>query len=162
MNLHKQDVYGLSEARFQARNSKDPSTKCGAVILRPTDGSIVSTGWNGLPPGIDDAPERLHNRETKLMITLHAEENALLRAREPVDGYTMYVWPFQPCAHCAAVAIAKGIRRIVTIDCSLPARWLANMTLAGAILDEAEIELYFHDSSILPSDEITLNHQFIT
>src|ERR1700733_15498817 len=69
----------LSIAEACALMSKDPSTKVGAVIVGP-DREIRSTGFNGLPRGIDDTDERLSDRDTKLKLVVHAEMNAVLNA----------------------------------------------------------------------------------
>lgn len=143
--LVKHDAYGMAQARLQADFSKDPGTKVGAAILRP-DGSLASAGRNGFPRGIYDAPARLADRETKLMLTLHAEENAIILSREPLDGYTLYVWPLPPCAHCAAAIIQSGVARVVygfDDDCDdVPERWQASMNLAASVFDEARVRLH--------------------
>ena len=146
--LVKHDAYGIAQARLQAAFSKDPGTKVGAAILRP-DGTLASAGRNGFPKGIYDASARMADREVKLMLTLHAEENAILLAREPLEGYTLYVWPLPPCAHCAAAIIQSGIARVVydfADDCDdVPERWLASMNLAASVFDEARVRLHRFD-----------------
>jgi dCMP deaminase len=89
--------------------SKDPSTKVGAVIVRP-DRTIASLGYNGFPRGVDDTYQ---DREHKLLRTVHAEMNAILSAREPLHGCTIYVTPLCPCSNCAAAIIQAGIIRVV-------------------------------------------------
>ena len=64
-------LYFLKIARTIAEQSKDPSTKVGAVIVSP-DKQIISTGYNGFPVGVDDAPERYEDRPTKLKMVVHA------------------------------------------------------------------------------------------
>lgn len=91
--------------------SKDPSTKCGAIIVRQ-DRSIVSYGYNNFPAGIKDTPERLNDRPTKYELVVHAETNALLYSHESVKGYTMYVSTV-PCCRCAVNIIAAGIVKVV-------------------------------------------------
>lgn len=92
--------------------SKDPSTKCGAVIVRD-DRSVASLGYNGFPRGVDDRPERLNDRPEKLGLTVHAEMNAILHLRERADGMTLYTWPFLTCDRCAVHVVQAGIRRVV-------------------------------------------------
>jgi dCMP deaminase len=89
--------------------SKDPSTKVGAVIIRP-DRTIASVGYNGFPRGVDDSPEIYEDRPTKYMRIVHAEANAILSAREPLHGYTLYVTPLHPCATCSGLIIQAGIK----------------------------------------------------
>jgi len=88
--------------------SKDPSTKVGAVIVRP-DRTIASVGYNGFPRGVDDV---YTNREDKLLRTVHAEANAILSAHEPLTDYTIYVTPLHPCANCAAFIVQSGITSV--------------------------------------------------
>lgn len=92
--------------------SKDPSTKVGAVIVRP-DNSIVSTGYNGFPRKLSDEPALYENREIKYSRTVHGEINAMLAAGERLYGYTLYTVPFMPCAPCALLVIQSGITRVV-------------------------------------------------
>lgn len=88
--------------------SKDPSTKVGAVVVRPNR-TIVSVGYNGFPRGVDDT---YTTREDKLLRTVHAEANAILTAQEPLHGYTLYVTPLHPCANCAGLIIQSGIKMV--------------------------------------------------
>ena len=138
----KWDHRYLMLAREIALWSKDPSTQCGAVIVRP-DKTIASLGYNGFPRGIADSSKRLEDREMKYALTIHAEVNALLNAHGPVSGYTLYVWPFQPCDRCAVQLIQAGITRVVSI---LPSddhrrRWGDAFARAAALLDEAGVML---------------------
>lgn len=91
--------------------SKDPSTQVGAVIVRP-DKTICSVGFNGFPHGVKDDPLAIANRDTKLLRTIHAELNAILSSKEPLIGYSLFVWPLQPCAQCAAAIIQGGIKEV--------------------------------------------------
>lgn len=91
--------------------SKDPRTKVGCVIVRP-DRTIASTGFNGFPRKLYDDPKLLEDRKTKHRLMIHAEQNALLFARERLDGYTLYV-TIPPCPSCAVTIIQAGISRVV-------------------------------------------------
>ena len=97
----------LQLAKHVSTWSKDPSTKCGAVIVRP-DRTVASIGFNGLPRNVDDSPERLLDRDKKLSYIVHAEANAILTAREPLNNCVVYIWPMQPCCHCAHQAQPCG------------------------------------------------------
>ena len=101
----------INLAEHVAGWSRDPSSKVGAVIVRP-DRSIASVGFNGFARGVQDLPFRLNDRVTKLQYTVHAELNAILTAHEPLKNYAIYVWPFQPCAQCAASIIQAGIKNV--------------------------------------------------
>lgn len=123
----KWDRRFLELASLVASWSKDPSTKCGAVIVRP-DLSIASTGYNGFPRGTSDDEEVYANRELKYSRVVHAELNAIVQAREPLQGYTIYTYPpgYGPsCDRCSAHIIQAGITRVVhQIDTSeFAMRW---------------------------------------
>lgn len=121
------DAYFMGEAKHVSLASRDPSTKCGAVVVRP-DKTVASQGFNGFPKGMDDSPHLYGDRDRKIKRVLHAEENALLFRREPVNGYTLFVWPFIPCAHCSLQVIQSGIVRVVAPPLSThPERWRADM-----------------------------------
>lgn len=99
-------------AKEVATWSKDPSTKVGCVIVNQY-GQVVSTGYNGLPRGVDDDPSRYANREVKYRMVVHAELNAILQAGGDIRGGTAYV-THPPCSQCAACLIQAGIVRVVT------------------------------------------------
>lgn len=85
----------LRLAREIASWSRDVSTKVGAILV-DAQHIAVATGHNGFVSGLRDTPERLNNRETRLKLSLHGEENALINAGKSghaVLGATCYVWP---------------------------------------------------------------------
>lgn len=142
----KWDKRFLSLAEHISYWSKDPSTKCGAIIV---DGNrIVSTGFNGFPKGCSDRDRHYNNREIKYERIIHAEQNALLFATRSLKDCTIYTWPFPSCSRCTALIIQSGITRIVspTVQCSnLADRWNDNLEIAKQLCSEAEIELKIYD-----------------
>jgi dCMP deaminase len=109
----------LKVALLHAEFSKDESTKVGAVIV-DSNRVIRSTGYNGMPRGVNDnVPER-HIRPNKYMYFEHAERNALYNAARmgtAVDGCTIYVTSmplkFPCCVDCSRAIIQSGIKRVV-------------------------------------------------
>jgi dCMP deaminase len=134
------DIRFLQLAALAASWSKDPSTKVGAVITRP-DRTIASVGFNGFPRGVVDSAERYADRELKYKMIVHAEMNAILTAREPLHGYTLFTWPFMPCACCAGAVIQSGIKRVVSIEDCNP-RWIESFALTRKLFCEADVELH--------------------
>jgi dCMP deaminase len=132
--------YFLRLCEVNSTMSRDPSTKVGAVIVRP-DRTIASMGWNGFPRGVKDDPETYADRPTKLLRTVHAEMNAILSAREPLIGYTLFVAPLHPCATCAGAIIQSGIRRVVARTAGDPAAWAENFAASSALFAEAGVEV---------------------
>jgi len=135
----------IGMAALVASWSKDPSTQCGAVIVRP-DKSVASVGFNGFAKGCSDDPELYANRELKYERVVHAEVNAILLAREPLTGYTIYTYPpnYGPsCARCSSHIIQAGIKRVVhVLDTSdFAMRWKASIEIGLDMYREAGVEV---------------------
>jgi len=157
MRISGWDRRFMGLAEHIAQWSKDPSTKCGAVI---TFGKkIVSLGFNGFPTGVHDSIERLEDRDTKYKMVLHAEDNALLYARRDLTGCTIYTWPFPPCSNCAAKIIQSRIIRVVAPapSAELMERWGHSLSLAYDMYQEAGIEYIEYDQR-LSVPEVTFHH----
>lgn len=106
------DTYFLSLAQVVATRSPD-TTQHGCVIV-DAQRRIVSTGYNGPVRGlIDDLVPRTRPEKYDWMI--HAEDNAVLFAREDLRGATAYVTG-HPCAACCRRLLQVGVRRIVCGD----------------------------------------------
>ena len=138
MNFKKWDYRFLQLAQLVAGWSKDPSTQVGAVIV-DDDYRIVSVGYNGFPKKIVDN-FRLNDRKIKYDIVVHAEANALLFANKPVDGCTIYTWPFEPCPRCAGLIIQAGIKRVVSFQ-NKNTRWEEDFKLSRNLFCEAGVIL---------------------
>ena len=133
----------LQLAKHISEWSKDPSTQVGCVVVGP-DRELRSTGFNGLPRGIEDNEQRLNNREIKYPLICHAEENAIMHAARigmSLKDCTAYVtWP--PCTRCARSLIQAGISTIVyPKDIEIPDRWMEDFNLSLNMLKEANINL---------------------
>ena len=137
--MQDQDKRFLELAQLVAGWSKDPRTKCGSVVVRP-DGTVASLGFNGFPRGVADSDERLNDRACKHALMIHAEENALLHAREPFAGYAIYVWPIQPCSRCAAKIIQAGIARVVCPKELRTTDEFMDMELGQSVFKECGVE----------------------
>lgn len=111
----------LDLAKTVAGWSKDPSTQVGAVAVGSSK-QILETGFNGLPRGVQDLPERME-RPAKYTWTAHAEENLVAHAaRKQLEGSTVYVTHLC-CNACARMLINAGVARVVVGDgqTSMPA-----------------------------------------
>lgn len=129
-------------AFFVAQWSKDPSTKVGSVIVRP-DKTIASTGYNGFPRGVEDLEERYNDRPTKLLYTVHGETNAILSAKEPLHGYSLFVTGC-PCNECAKNIIQSGITTVVFPKdnyFSTSERWKDSVAATRTMFKEADVEV---------------------
>ena len=122
--------------------SKDPSRGVGAVIVSGAK-QIVATGFNGLPRGVKDLPERLE-RPAKYDYVCHAELNAIIQcARNGVSpvGCTDYT-SFSPCVQCTLAIVQAGIVRVVTYEYGgeADAHWEESFRKARAVMAEAGVE----------------------
>ena len=139
LERYRWDMRFLDMAKLISSWSKDPSTQVGSVIV-DSNNRVVSVGYNGFPQGISD-DSRLDNRETKYKMILHAERNALLFAQRPLEGCTIYTYPFMPCPSCASMIIQSGISGVVSYI-NKDERWEKEFKLSREILKEADVFLY--------------------
>lgn len=142
---NKWDRRFLEMAELVSTWSKDPSTKVGAVIVRP-DRTVASVGFNGFPRGCSDAAEFYADRDLKLSRVIHGEMNAILHAREPLHGYTLYSWPpgYGPsCDRCSAHIIQAGIKRVVhrMVGGDFASRWKEVSERGLQMYEEAGVEV---------------------
>ena len=143
MNVsEKWDRRFLELAEQIAGWSKDPSRGVGAVIVSAAR-QIVATGFNGLPRGVDDLPERLE-RPVKYDFVCHAELNAIIQcARNGVSpvGSTVYT-SFSPCVQCTLAIVQAGIVRVVTYESGGDGdeHWQVSFAKAKAVMREAGVE----------------------
>lgn len=102
--------YFMRIAEAVATRSKDPFTQVGAVIADKYH-RILSTGYNGFPPGVEETPE-MWERPFKYQLVIHAEANAILHAKKDLTGSTLYV-TLSPCAECVKLCAGAGVKRVV-------------------------------------------------
>ena len=150
----KWDRRFLGLARHISEWSKDPSTQVGCVVVGP-DREIRSTGFNGLPRGIEDSVERLGSRALKYPLICHAEENAIMHAARiglALKGCTAYVtWP--PCTRCARSLIQAGVQEVVyPSEVDIPERWVEDFTISKDMFGEAGVFVREVESGETPSD----------
>ena len=138
------DYFFLGKASYMAQASKDPSTQVGAVIVNPSR-HVLGEGYNGFARGVGDDLSRYQNRDIKLAMTVHAEVNAIILSKRDLAGCTLYTYPFQPCARCAAIVIQAGIVRCVAppLPEHLRERWESDTLIAREQFLEAGVTMDF-------------------
>jgi len=118
------DTYFTNIAEQVASRSTCERAMVGAVLVK--DNRILSTGYNGSPPGephCDDIECLMENGHCER--TVHAETNAIAQAAKfgiSVNGSTMYIWsyrydtdgPAKSCVKCSQVMKSAGIIRVVS------------------------------------------------
>ena len=118
------DEYYLGIAKAVSARGDCVRAQHGAVVVK--DHKIVSTGYNGTPPGDTRScgstgecpralnPEARHGEgDYDLCWATHAESNALLRASwQDLIGATLYITG-QPCSGCSKLIKSAGIARVI-------------------------------------------------
>ncbi|MBG79646.1 MAG: dCMP deaminase family protein [Phycisphaerales bacterium] len=137
----KWDRRFLELAESIATWSKDPDRGVGCVIAS-TDRRVCATGFNGLPSGVEDLPDRLA-RPAKYDLMCHAEANAIIQcARHGVSpiGATIYS-TFFPCIQCALMIVQAGLARVVSKELTEgDEHWAESVQKSQAIFTEAGID----------------------
>lgn len=134
----KWDIRFMQLAELISKWSKDPSTQVGAVIV-DDQRRIVSHGYNGFPRGVEDTEFRYNAKHLKHEMVVHAEVNAILNAKSPVTGCTLYS-TFFPCPRCAAVMIQAGIKRVISIPNDSDDRYAQQKLIAQQMFTEAGVQ----------------------
>ena len=109
------DDYFMAIAKIIASRGTCDRLYAGSVLVK--DNRIISTGYNGSPPGLPHCNDVGHLLEEGHCVrTIHGEHNAILQAAvhgsTSTVGSTMYT-KYNPCIHCTKYVIAAGIRRVV-------------------------------------------------
>jgi dCMP deaminase len=154
--MHDWDTRFMRLAQHIATWSKDRSTQVGSVIVGPHR-EIRSTGYNGMPQGLDDTIEARHERPAKYVYFEHSERNSIYFAAlngVRIEGCTLYV-TMPPCADCARGIIRTGIARVVCPPppdeeaCARAGRgnWREGCLLALEMMKEARVVVDIFDPS---------------
>jgi dCMP deaminase len=116
------DEYFMLSAAIIGTRSSCSKFNSGAVIVK--NKRIVSSGYNGNPPGVPSSWDVGFCRKDKAGIewgqkgsghclATHAEANAIVQNHEQsLEGATMYCLHF-PCNECAKLIISSGIKEVV-------------------------------------------------
>lgn len=144
MSPEFQSVY-MNVALAMSKKSKDPSTKVGAVLVRP-DMKMASIGFNGFPRRMKDNPQYLSDpafRAHKLKRMVHAEINAIhLCETTATDGYHMVVTR-HPCGDCALQIACTGVTDVWYLeDDDYEKRWAESVADARQIFEEVGIAIH--------------------
>lgn len=136
--MNKWTTRFLELAHVIASWSKD-TTKVGSVIVDSKQ-RVVSLGFNGYARSVEDNLDV--PRETRLKRVIHSEVNAILFARQNLEGTTLFV-THPPCSNCASVIIQSGIARVIypKPDEAFALRWKDSMDESERMFNEAGVTL---------------------
>jgi dCMP deaminase len=124
--MPSRDEYYMGIAVAVREKANCLGSRVGAVIVR--DNRVISTGYNGVPEGmqncLDGGCHRCSNTAIyksgeayDLCICVHAEQNALITAARfgiAVFGATLYT-TMKPCFNCAKEVLQAGIAQVCYI-----------------------------------------------
>lgn len=110
--MHSWHKRFMEMAHLVATWSKDPRTKVGCVLV-DNHHRVLGVGYNGFPRGVEDRHDRYANRDVKLALVKHAEENAVFNAaKHDLSNSIAYV-TLAPCSSCAGTLIQAGVKQVV-------------------------------------------------
>lgn len=146
----KWDWHFIGEAEHWATLSKDPQTKIGVVLVK--DRQVISTGYNGIPRGVNDAPLDRSARAggEKYYWYEHGERNAIYNAARvgmKTMGSTMYLNCGIPCADCARAIIQAGVQKVVCKEeCGVVAqdKWYKHAIRSKLMFKEAKVGITYY------------------
>lgn len=109
----------IGSLKLAAKRGTCCRAQVGCILVR--DGRIISTGYNGSPPGeshcLDVGCEVIDNHCIR---TTHAEANAIaFAARKGIEteGCTLYTYGWEKgiCGTCRKLALSAGIKEIIEV-----------------------------------------------
>lgn len=130
----KWTVRMLSLAKLVSTWSKDTERQVGCVI---TDQfyHILSTGFNGMPPGVADN-EQQHLKDH---LSMHAEMNALMRIPNYVNSFKVFIYGGHPCSTCARLLYTRGAADVFCPAIEEGSKWTAGMEVARELFKEHNV-----------------------
>jgi dCMP deaminase len=147
------DSQWLALCELKGRESPDPRTQVGCIIVGPDD-NVRCEACNTYPIGIRDDIRERADAPLKYIWIEHAERNAIyLAARRGVStqGCTMIV-ELAPCVDCARAIIQAGVVQVVInkkrSDGYCGVRYSGEHSMAMALLAEAGIAVRFASPSV--------------
>lgn len=95
-----------------AQKSKDTRTKIGSVYVK--DNRVLSQGYNGMPPGVNDKIKERYERPLKYKFFSHAERAGVANAAKfgiALQDSILYTNGI-PCENCMHSVIGAGVKTI--------------------------------------------------
>ena len=135
-------------AKFQSELfSKDPNKKVCALFIASETFQIISTGYNGIPRGINENEERW-KRPEKYKYVVHAEVNGIYNSS--LNGVSLKnslcIVTLFPCTECSKALIQVGIKSVYTIKPDFfHIRWGDDFKHSYKLLEEANINIIFFE-----------------
>ncbi len=143
MRINKTEYY-MNIAEVVSKRSTCIKRQVGAVLVK--DSHIISTGYNGVPPGFKHCTKQTCVRQElksgekpELCKGVHAEINCIIQAAihgTSIKGNTVIYCTTFPCMSCLKLLINSGIKKIVYKD-----GYNMENPIKQELLDESNIEI---------------------
>ena len=108
------DEYFMMAAKLVGIMATCPKLRVGSVVVKGR--RIVSSGFNGAPPGLPHCTEigclKFEDEGSSCRRVVHSEHNAVLQDSVNVAGGTLYT-PYLPCVDCMKAMISVNIAEAV-------------------------------------------------
>lgn len=130
------------EARILAQEfSKDASTQVGAQFFDPSDFTPITTGFNGMPRGVNEGIPERHIRPLKYSFYEHAERNAIYNLARPHLAGSVALTTGTPHMGCV-----RAIASVGTAELWMPeqSQDLPESQIALEMLTEAGVALRWY------------------
>jgi len=108
------NTYFMNIAKMIALKSKDKKKQVGAILVSLSNNRIISSGYNGLPSGIDDNIN-WNDRDLVHSMIIHAEMNCILYAENKFENSILYS-TLSPCKDCIKIIAAAKIKKVIYLN----------------------------------------------
>jgi dCMP deaminase len=154
------DIALMKMAYELAKDSKDPSTQNGAILVAEGGTEPLAIGINEFPLNVEDKPERW-DRPLKYEYIEHAEKNVIFDAAwrgVATEGLIMYCC-WAACTSCARAIIQTGVKKLVRHQIpGLPNHnhWSENIEIALQMLREAHVDVFTMTEKLYPGNSFMI------
>lgn len=142
--------YFFDIAEVVAKQSKDPSTKTGAVLVSSSK-QIIACGYNGFPAKFPDNKEQYLCKDYKYPRIVHAEINALMSAAKhgisTLDS-SLFVVPIQVCNECAKAIIQAGVKNVFIKVNKSTNKWTEAFAISKEMFEACGVNVYVFDPEL--------------
>ncbi len=141
-------------ALHEALKSPDPSTQNGACIVHwnkfqnQYDQFFYAKGYNHF---VEKTPRELEDRDRRLQLITHAEEDAvfdMLRKSQygTASNHHTMVAVWAACSNCARMIVRSGVKKLVRMPLPQTERWAKSISIGDEIMMSNGVEIIDYPS----------------
>jgi dCMP deaminase len=138
----------MAMAEVIAQRSHDAETKVGSILIKSSNDTLVSTGFNGFISGAPD-DELPNTRPDKYEYVMHSELNLISNcAKNGISTDGCYVvCTMSPCKQCTRLLFNAGIRRVIAkrlYKDFAEVQHMRDLRVRCALTDDGFYEITYH------------------